>query len=64
MNSNIKLINIMINICCLINNRNVFENKTKFNIFQKDGFIDLFFFSETYCFSIIIHLIHIINFDN
>ena len=52
MNSNIKIIKIIINICCLINNANTFENKTKFNEFQKDKFESCLFYSfkfNTYC---------------
>ena len=64
MNSNIKLINIMINICCLINNTNVFETITQFNKSQISDLINDLFYTESNCFSIIICLIHIINFDN
>ena len=63
-NSNIKIINIIINICCLINNANVFENQTKFKIFQKDGFKSNLIFTEYYCLLTILGLTHIINFDN
>ena len=64
MNSNIKLINIIINICCLINNTNIFENKIKFKVFQKNGLEINLIFTEDYCLLAIINLTHIINFDN
>ena len=64
MNSNIKIIKIIINICCLINNANSFENKTKFNEFQKDKFESCLFYSELYYSVIILSLIHIVDFEN
>ena len=64
MNSNLKIIDIIINICCLPNNANIFENKTEFNIFQKDGFEDKLLNVEIRCLLTIIDLIHILNFDN
>ena len=39
-NYNTKIINAIVNICCLINNTNEFENKIKFEKFQKDKYDD------------------------
>jgi len=64
MNYNIKIIKIIINICCLINNANTFENKTKFNVFQKDRFENFLFYTELYYSKIVLNLIHIVDFDN
>ena len=64
MNSNIRIINIIIDICCLINNANEFENKIKFKEYQFDGFENRLINSETYCLFTILILTHIINFDN
>ena len=33
-NYNTKIIEIIINICCIINNANFFENKIKFDVFK------------------------------
>ena len=63
-NYNTKIINIIINICCLINNANEFENKTKLGEFQREGFeIELLNY-EIFSILTIISLIHIINYDN
>ena len=64
MNYNIKILNIIINICCLPNNTNEFENKIKFENFQKDKFESNLLNAELYGLLIIKHLIRIINFDN
>ena len=63
-NYNTNIINIIINICCLINNANEFENKIKFEKFQKDKYNDYLLDIEIFCLLTIICLIHIINFDN
>ena len=63
-NYNTKIINTIINICCLINNANEFENKIKFEKFQKDKYNDYLLDIEIFCLLTIICLIHIINFDN
>ena len=63
-NYNTKIINIIINICCLINNANEFENKIKFDDFQADRCeIELLNY-EIQGLLVIICLIHLINFDN
>ena len=64
MNYNIKIINIIINICCLINNSNIVENDTKFIKFQKERFEICLFLTELHYSVIIISLIHIVDFDN
>ena len=63
MNSNLKVINIIIDICCLINNSNAFENKTKFNKFQGERYDDKLLNVENYSLLIIISLIHILDFN-
>ena len=62
--SNEILLNIIINICCLPNNENVFENKIKFQIFQTNGYKFKLANIEIYCLRTIINLTHIINFDD
>ena len=63
-NSNYKLMKIIIDICCLSNNRNVFENKLKFESFQYNGLNMELLNVENYCLLTIISLIHILDFDN
>ena len=62
--SNEILLNIIINICCLPNNENVFENKIKFQIFQTNGYKFKLANIEIYCLRTIINLTHIINYDD
>ena len=38
-NSNYTILKIIIDICCLTNNSNIFENKINFNSFQRKGYI-------------------------
>ena len=64
MNYNIKIINKIIDICCLINNANEFKNEIIFNIFQMERYKDTLLNMEIYCLYTIIGLIHILNFDN
>ena len=63
MNSNIDIINRIIDICCLINNSNVFENKTKFEEFQGERFEGRLLNIEVYSLLTIKCLVHIINYD-
>ena len=64
-NSNTKIINIIIDTCCLINNEIIFEN----NNARIDSFINFQFeenliYSELFFLFVIICLTHLINFDN
>ena len=63
-NHNTKIIDIIIDICCVINNANFFENKIKFDEFQGDRYRSDLIEIEIFCLMTIICLIHIINFDN
>ena len=63
-NSNLNILKLIIDICCIINNLNVFENKNKFDSFRRDGFNSDLFIIEVYSLKVIIPLIKIINFDN
>ena len=63
-NENHIILKLIIDICCIINNLNVFENKLKFNTFKRDGFDGELLVIEVYSISIIISLTNIINFDN
>ena len=63
-NYNTKIVNLVINICCLINNANEFKNETKFEEFQQERFELELLNYEIFCLLTIICLIHIINFDN
>ena len=60
----VNLMNILINICCLPNNENVFENKRKFNVFQNIRYKANLANVEIYCLYTTVCLIHIINFEN
>ena len=64
MNYNIKIINKIIDICCLLNNANIFENKIKYDFFQYEKFNGSFVNAEISCLYTIIGLTHIVNFDN
>ena len=64
MNYNIKIIKIIINICCLINNENEFENVIKFEQFQGNRYKSELINIEICSLMTIISLIHIIKFDN
>ena len=64
MNYNTKILNIIINIYCLINNANEFENKTKFEAFQVDKCKIELINCEIDGLLTIISLIHIIDFNN
>ena len=64
MNYNINLLNKIIDICCIINNTNTFENKIKFDIFQQEKYKGNLQNAEIHCLYTIIGLIHIVNFDN
>ena len=63
-NSNVKIIKIIINICCLINYTNIFENNKKIKEFQNEGFEGRLINVETYSIFTIISLLHVINFDD
>ena len=64
MNSNHNVLKIIIDICCLVNNMNVFENKIKLKVFQYEGYkIDLINI-ENYALLTTICLIHILDFNN
>ena len=64
MNSNKNMMKIIIDICCLPNNVNEFQNKIKFEKFQYDGFEHNLLIVELYSLLTIISLIHIIDFDD
>ena len=63
-NSNYQILKLSIDICCIINNLNYFENKIKFEAFRRDGFISEFLIIEIYSLEVFIQLIKLINFDN
>ena len=63
-NSNTKLLNIIIKTCCLINNENVFDNKIKFQIIQSNRYIVNLSNIELYSLFSLISLMLIINFDD
>ena len=63
-NSNYTILKIIIDICCLTNNSNIFENKINFNSFQRKGYIYELLEIEIYSLLSIICLLKIINFDN
>ena len=63
-NENKKIVNIIIDICCIFNNANLFENKIKYDKFQGDRYDYSLIYIEDKCLSIIISLTHLINFDN
>ena len=62
--SNLNIYNILIDIICLINNLNTFENKINFDKFQREGFLPELHNCE-YHFLLIADLIsHLINFND
>ena len=64
MNSEKKILKIIIDICCLINHSLIFENKVKFKQFQNDGYNRELFNAEIYIILTIISLSHILDFNN
>ena len=62
--SQIKIHGIIIDIICLINNLNVFGNKIKFTIFQRNGFLSKLLHCEIYTIQISVLLCYLIDFDN
>ena len=63
-NANLNIINILIDIICLINNLNVFENKIKFNEFQRDGYLYNILNLELYSLIIINYISLLLDLDN
>ena len=62
--SNLKIHSNIIDIVCLINNLNIFENKTKFTEFQRNGYLMNLLNCEIYTLNIVIFLSHLIDFNN
>ena len=63
-NENHIILKLIIDICCIINYSNIFENKLIFNSFKGDRFDGELLLIEVYSLKIIQSLIKIINFDN
>ena len=62
--SNLKIHSIIIDIICLINNLNVFENKIKFDVFQREGFLYNLLNCEMYFLLIASLLSFLIDYNN
>ena len=62
--SNLNIYNILIDIICLINNFNVFENKIKFDKFQRNGYSYNVLNMELYCLQIVLFISLLLDFDN
>ena len=62
--SNFSLENIIIDIICLINNLNQFENKIKFTSFQREGFLIHLLDYEIKCLLIANIISNLIDYDN
>ena len=61
---NLKIINIIIDIIGVINNLNTFDNKIKFNKFQRNGYLFHILNCEAYCIHISILISLLLDFDN
>ena len=62
--SNLNIYNILIDIICLINNLNTFENKINFDKFQREGFLPELHNCECYFLFIAELISHLINFND
>ena len=62
--SKIKIHSIIIDIFCLINNLNIFENKIKFDIFQREGYICELIDCEIDCIETFNLLFYLVDFNN
>ena len=62
--SSIKIHAIVLDTICLINNLNCFENKTKFTIYQRDGYLYHLLNCEMYSLQIVVILCYLMDFDN
>ena len=62
--SKLGIFNNLIDIVCLINNLNVFENKIKFNAFQRHGYLFYLLNIELYCLQITIFISLLLDLDN
>ena len=62
--NNLKIINIIIDIIGLINNLNTFDNKIKFNKFQRNGYMFHILNCELFCIYISIMISLLLDFDN
>ena len=63
-NSNHEILKIIINICCLSNNLNTFENKSKLNILSVKGFSSNLLEVEIYSIFSFLGLTNLLNYDN
>ena len=61
---NIKVHCIILDTICLINNLNYFENKTKFTIFQRDGYLYHLLNCEIHSLQIVTLLCHLMDFED
>ena len=58
-----KIHSIIIDTISLINNLNCFENKIKFNIYQRDGYLYHLLSCEMYSLQIVVQLSYLMDFD-
>ena len=63
-NNNTNILKIIIDICCLSNYENTFENKIKFSLFQINKYNSSLLEVENYSIFTMISLIHLLNFDD
>ena len=62
--TNLKMFDILIDIICLLNNLNSFENKIKLNKFQRDAFSSVLLNCEIFTLLITVLISLILDFDN
>ena len=62
--SNFSIFNIIIDTICLINNLNVFENKIKFTIYQRDGYLYNLYNCDLNCLITAVLICELFDFNN